>query len=139
MKVVFLGLSITSSWGNGHATTYRALLRALAARGHSLTFLERDVPWYAENRDLPAPAFCEVGLYDSLAALEARHDALIRSADVVVVGSYVPEGIAVGNLVQRTAAGITAFYDIDTPVTLSRLGAGLDYLDARQIARYELY
>jgi spore maturation protein CgeB len=40
-----LGLSITSSWGNGHATTWRALLKALAARGHAITFLERDVPW----------------------------------------------------------------------------------------------
>ena len=139
MKLVFLGLSITSSWGNGHATTYRALLRALAARGHRVTFLERDVPWYAENRDLPSPAFCDVGLYDSLPALAARHGELIRSADVTVVGSYVPEGIAVGNLVQRTAGGLTAFYDIDTPVTLSRLGAGIDYLDARQIARYDLY
>lgn len=139
MKLVFLGLSITSSWGNGHATTYRALLRALAARGHNVTFLERDVPWYADNRDLPSPSFCQLGLYDNLAELETRHGALIRTADVVVVGSYVPEGIAVGNLVQRIAAGITAFYDIDTPVTLSRLGAGLDYLEPRQIARYDLY
>ncbi|MCA1665532.1 MAG: glycosyltransferase, partial [Myxococcales bacterium] len=62
-RIVFVGLSITSSWGNGHATTYRALLRALAARGHELVFLERDVPWYAENRDLPAPPFCRVALY----------------------------------------------------------------------------
>ena len=55
LDIVVLGLSITSSWGNGHATTSRALLRALAARGHRLLFLERDVPWYAGNRDLPAP------------------------------------------------------------------------------------
>jgi spore maturation protein CgeB len=139
MKLVFIGLSITSSWGNGHATTYRALLRALAARGHEVTFLERDAPWYAANRDLPSPSFCEVALYDSVGALESHHGALMRNADVTVVGSYVPEGIAVGNLVQRTAAGLTAFYDIDTPVTLSRLGNGLDYLDARQIPRYDLY
>jgi spore maturation protein CgeB len=54
---VFLGLSITSSWGNGHATTYRALLRALAERGHEVTFLERDLDFYAANRDLPEPPF----------------------------------------------------------------------------------
>ena len=51
MDVVFLGLSITSSWGNGHATTYRGLVRELAARGHRVTFLERDVLWYRDNRD----------------------------------------------------------------------------------------
>ena len=44
LDIVFLGLSITSSWGNWHATTYRGLLRALAARGHRLLFLEREDP-----------------------------------------------------------------------------------------------
>ena len=55
LDLVFLGLSLSSSWGNGHATTYRALLRGLAERGHRLLFLERDVPWYASARDLPRP------------------------------------------------------------------------------------
>ena len=57
MRTVILGLSITSSWGNGHATTYRALARGLTARGHDVSFLECDVPWYAQNRDLPVPPF----------------------------------------------------------------------------------
>jgi hypothetical protein len=55
LSIVVLGLSITSSWGNGHATTYRALVRELAARGHDVLFLERDQPWYAGNRDMPHP------------------------------------------------------------------------------------
>ena len=55
--IVILGLSITSSWGNGHATTYRGTGRELAARGHDVLFLERDVPWYAANRDLPPPPY----------------------------------------------------------------------------------
>ena len=55
LNIVILGLSITSSWGNGHATTYRALVRALVDRGHRVLFLERNMPWYAENRDLPNP------------------------------------------------------------------------------------
>lgn len=55
MKIVIAGLSITSSWGNGHATTFRGLVRELSARGHEVLFLERDVPWYATNRDLPEP------------------------------------------------------------------------------------
>ena len=73
MKIVILGLSITSSWGNGHATTYRALVRALAARGHDILFLERDAPWYAGNRDLPEPPYCRTALYDELTTVEVRH------------------------------------------------------------------
>ncbi|MBA3232055.1 MAG: glycosyltransferase [Acidobacteria bacterium] len=140
MKIVVLGLSITSSWGNGHATTYRALVRALAARGHSVLFLERDVEWYAQHRDLPNPSYCAVRLYDSLEALEERHVADLRAADLVMLGSYVPDGIAVGDFVLRVAGGVTAFYDIDTPVTLSRLAAGgAEYLAPRQIPHFDLY
>jgi spore maturation protein CgeB len=139
MKIVFLGLSITSSWGNGHATTYRGLIRALAERGHRVLFLERDAEWYAHNRDLPRPSYCSAQLYSDVAELEARWSSHIRSADCVVVGSYVPDGVAVGDLVQRIATGVTAFYDIDTPVTVARLESGLEYLAARQVPRYDLY
>ena len=120
MRLVVLGLSLSSSWGNGHATTYRALLRAFAARGHAVLFLERDQPWYAGNRDLPEPGFCRLGLYDGLDGLRP-HMGTIAGADAVLVGSYVPDGIAVARLVQGTARGVTAFYDIDTPVTLAAL------------------
>ena len=139
MKIVILGLSITSSWGNGHATTYRSLVRALADRGHDVLFLERDATWYAENRDLPSPAYCRTQLYENLAALDERFGDAIGRADLVIVGSYVAEGIAVGDLVLRRATGVTAFYDIDTPVTLARLEGGIEYLAARQIPRYDLY
>ena len=139
MRLVFLGLSITSSWGNGHATTYRALVRALAARGHQVTFLERDLPWYAANRDLPKPPYCTAKLYTDLEQLERLFSDDIAEADVVVVGSYVPDGIAVGDIVLRRARGVTAFYDIDTPVTLARIDAGIDYLAPRQIPRYDVY
>jgi spore maturation protein CgeB len=140
MRVVVLGLSITSSWGNGHATTYRALLRELAARGHEVLFLERDVPWYANQRDLPEPSFCRVELYGSLGELRQRHTADIRHADLVIVGSFVPEGVAVGDWVCRTARGVTAFYDIDTPVTLAKLRAGdHEYIAPHLIGRFQLY
>ena len=52
--IVILGLSITSSWGNGHATTYRSLVRGLAARGHRVLFLERDQP--SQHRGLKQTA-----------------------------------------------------------------------------------
>jgi spore maturation protein CgeB len=139
MKLVVLGLSLSSAWGNGHATTYRALLRAFAARGHDILFLERDVPWYADHRDLPAPDWCRLELYPDLGALE-RWRAEIEAADAVIVGSYVPDGVAVGAFVQRTARGVTAFYDIDTPVTLAKLERGdFEYLSPEVIPGYHFY
>ncbi|CAO4193899.1 CgeB family protein [Methylorubrum extorquens] len=139
LRLVVLGLSLSSSWGNGHATTYRALLKAFAARGHAVTFLERDVPWYAAHRDLPDPDFCELVLYSDLAELQA-HRAEIQEADAVIVGSYVPDGIAVGSRALAWARGVRAFYDIDTPVTLAGLEAGAcAYLGQAQIRDYDLY
>ena len=139
LKIVVLGLSLSSSWGNGHATTYRALLSAMARRGHDILFLERDVPWYAENRDLSRPSYCRLALYRNAEQLE-RYAAEIAQADAVMVGSYVPQGIEVVDWVLATARGITAFYDIDTPVTLAAVDAGkCEYLAARQIADFDLY
>src|SRR5690242_9668132 len=140
LKIVILGLSITSSWGNGHATTYRALVRELVARGHDVLFLERNKPWYAAHRDLPDPPFGRTELYDTLEELHERFSAQVRDADFVMIGSFVPDGVAVGDWVRRTARGVTSFYDIDTPVTLARLARGEhDYLAPRQIADYDLY
>jgi spore maturation protein CgeB len=140
MRIVILGLSITSSWGNGHATTYRGLVRELTASGHDIVFLERDQPWYAGNRDLPQPPFGETHLYRSLAELKRDYADDVREADCVIVGSYVPDGIAVADWATREAAGVTAFYDIDTPVTLSGLTRGdCEYLNAELVARFSLY
>jgi spore maturation protein CgeB len=140
LRIVILGLSITSSWGNGHATTYRALVRELVQRGHDLLFLERDQPWYAQNRDLPDPPYGRMELYAGTDELHERFAQPVRDADLVVVGSFVPDGACVGDWVQRQAGGLTAFYDIDTPVTLARLARGEhDYLRPAQIAGYDLY
>jgi spore maturation protein CgeB len=140
LRIVILGLSITSSWGNGHATTYRALVRELVRRGHDVLFLERDQPWYAEHRDLPRPPYGRTALYASLDELRDRFVRTVREADLVIVGSFVPDGAAVGDWVQAEAAGVKAFYDIDTPVTLARLARGEhDYLLPSQIPGYELY
>ncbi len=139
MKLVVLGLSLSSSWGNGHATTFRALLRAFAARGHDVLFLERDMPWYAAHRDEPAPDYCRLELYDSLATL-ADWRSEIEQADAVMVGSYVPDGVEVGRLVQQWARGVTSFYDIDTPVTLAKLARGAcDYVSPEVIPGYDVY
>ncbi len=138
MKLVVLGLSLSSSWGNGHATTYRALLKAFAARGHDVLFLERDVPWYAKQRDLADPDWCSLCFYADVNDL-ARFTPEIAAADAVIVGSYVPDGVAVAHLVQETA-GLAAFYDIDTPVTLAKLARGdFEYLSPDLIPGYDLY
>ncbi|MGH6677403.1 MAG: glycosyltransferase, partial [Bradyrhizobium sp.] len=52
MKIVIFGLTISSSWGNGHATLWRGLCKNLARMGHNVIFYERDVPYYADARDL---------------------------------------------------------------------------------------
>ena len=139
MRLVFLGLSLSSSWGNGHATTYRALLRALDARGHEVLFLEREQPWYAAHRDLPKPDFCALRFYDSLAELD-RHAPDVAQADAVIIGSYVPEGADVIDRIAPDARTLFCFYDIDTPVTMHALAqGGVGYLRAEQIRLFDLY
>ena len=139
MRLVVLGLSLSSSWGNGHATTFRALLEAFAERGHDILFLERDVPWYRTQRDLEDPAYCRLAFYSDLGDLKSWEQD-IASADAVMVGSYVPEGVEVGRYIQRTANGRTAFYDIDTPVTLAKLACGdFEYLSPDIIPGYDVY
>jgi spore maturation protein CgeB len=140
MKFVIIGLSVTSSWGNGHATTYRALLRELANLGHEILFLEKDVPWYSGQRDMPEPTFCDLGLYKTNEELRSKYTEAVANADVVIVGSYVQQGVEVGNWAIDTATGATAFYDIDTPVTLAKLERqDYEYLDPATISRYDMY
>jgi spore maturation protein CgeB len=140
MKLVVFGLSITSSWGNGHATTYRGLLREFAYRGHDVQFFERNAPWYADNRDARELPGIDIKLYRDLEELKSRYVADIRAADAVIVGSYVQDGIALGEWVLKNATGITAFYDIDTPVTLAGLRrGGVSYISDELIRRYDLY
>lgn len=139
MKIVFLGLSITSSWGNGHATNYRALVRELTARGHEVLFLERDMPWYASHRDLPRPPWGRTELYGSPEELE-QHAGDVAAAELVVIGSFVPEGVAVAEWVLERAEGVVAFYDIDTPITLEKLRRGdAEYLSPALVPRFDLY
>jgi spore maturation protein CgeB len=138
MRLAILGLSLSSSWGNGHATTWRALVKALAAQGDEVLFLERDVSWYAAHRDLTRSPDCALRFYDSLDGLEA-HAETLGAADAVVLGSYVPEGVAVAERLLALGRPL-AFYDIDTPVTLGKLGRGdHEYLTPELVPRFDLY
>ncbi|MCI0353381.1 MAG: glycosyltransferase [Acidobacteriales bacterium] len=141
MKIVIFGLSISSSWGNGHATTFRALAKALRARGHQIVFFEHDLEWYGSNRDLPEPPFCELRVFESWNAVlpEARRH--LRDADVAMVGSYFPDGIAAIDEVLQSSVPVKTFYDIDTPITMARLRSGSDpdYLLRHQIPGFDVY
>jgi spore maturation protein CgeB len=140
LNIVIAGLSITSSWGNGHATTYRALIRRLAEMGHRITFLERDLPWYAANRDMPDPPFCRTVLYESTSWLRRNCTGLVKAADFVIVGSYVRQGVQVGRWLLSTADSPVGFYDIDTPVTLAKLARGdYEYIDVSLVPEYDVY
>lgn len=141
MKLAVFGLSISSSWGNGHATTYRSLLRAFAARGHEIHFYEWDAPWYGGgNRDLPNPDFCRLVLYPDWEAVSAAalRDAL--EADAVVVGSYVNQGPRLIDDLLHAGVERLYFYDIDTPVTVASLRSGdAAYLRRDQVPAFAGY
>ena len=141
MKIVIFGLTITSAWGNGHATTFRSLVKALTRRGHRVVFIEKDVEWYRNNRDLPEPEFCTLMLYEDWRSSETCFLDQCRDADAVMIGSYFPEAIEATRILLDAGIGPMVFYDIDTPITLTglRQHQRMDYLDAALIPRYDAY
>jgi spore maturation protein CgeB len=140
MKIVVFGLTISSSWGNGHATLWRGLFRALARRGHRLVFFEHDVPYYATNRDLSEVPGGELRLYPDWSSIRRVAEREVADADVAIVTSYCPHGIAATELVLAAARPLRVFYDLDTPITLSRIRAGepVDYIGPRGLADFDL-
>jgi spore maturation protein CgeB len=142
MRLVIFGLTVSSSWGNGHATLWRGLLRALAQRGHQVVFFERDAPYYAANRDLrELPGRGELVLYREWDDVLPRARAELRDADAAMVTSYCPDGIAATQLLaDGGTSGVSVFYDMDTPVTLENLreGRAVPYIGDRGLADFEL-
>lgn len=139
MKIVIFGLSLTSFWGNSHSQTYRCLLRELTGRGHEVDFIERALPWYPKTQNTAEVAGVRLSLYGGLDELP-RFAEKVAGADVVIVGSFVPDGVEVGEWVLQRATGVTAFYDLDTPMTLAKLRQGnAGYVSAELIKRYHLY
>jgi spore maturation protein CgeB len=140
MKFVVFGLTISSSWGNGHATLWRGLCRALARQGHRVVFFEHDVPYYAEARDLWQIPGGELVLYGDWPGIVWRTEREIADADVAMVTSYCPHGIEATELVLSAPRALSVFYDLDTPVTLSQVRAGrpTTYLGPRGLAGFDL-
>lgn len=141
MKIVIYGLAITSSWGNGHATTYRSLAKALAKKGHRVHFVEKDEEWYHNNRDMPEPEFCTVHIYEDWKQSATSLVRLAADADAVVIGSYFPDAIATTKALLDNGSGPLLFYDIDTPITVTQLRAHgrTAYLDPSLIPHYATY
>jgi spore maturation protein CgeB len=140
MKFVVFGLTISSSWGNGHATLLRGLFRALARRGHQVVFFERDVPYYAETRDFTSSGPVCLHVYPDWNAVTSSAEAELRDCDVAMVTSYCFDGIAATDLVLSSPTPLRIFYDLDTPVTLARLGQGeaLSYIGPRGLTDFDL-
>ena len=139
MKITVFGLTISSSWGNGHATPYRAILRALHRMGHQVHFFEKDVPYYRLRRDFDSSDYCRLTLYAEWA--QVRRQALAEAAvsDVVMTASYLPEGARINDEVLDLGRPLHVFYDLDTPVTLANMEkGGVEYLRAEQIPDFDL-
>jgi spore maturation protein CgeB len=141
MHLAIFGLTISSSWGNGHATLWRGLVRAMARRGHTVAFYERDVPYYASTRDgWPPPAGVSVQLYESLGEIERKARCDLDAADLALCTSFCPDGPAVARLILNSRAAIKVFYDLDTPVTLDAVSAGesVPYLPPNGLSAFDL-
>jgi spore maturation protein CgeB len=146
LRFAIFGLTISSAWANGPATPLRGLLRALNAAGHHTTFFERDVDYYAAHRDLASPDFCDLVLYDSWSEVLPRARAAVAAADVALVTSYCPDGLAACDLVLGDPKPVHAFYDLDTPITVAALEEhgvavpdGAHYLRAELIPEFDLF
>ncbi|MER9461292.1 glycosyltransferase [Mesorhizobium sp. M0387] len=124
MQMVIFGLTVTSSWGNGHATLWRGLIRALGRLGWSITFFERDTPYYAGTRDLDRLDGGNVVIYPDWEDIRRVAERAMKQADVVVVTSYCADAVEASRLAQQTGRGLRVFYDLDTPVTLARIEQG---------------
>lgn len=139
MKITIFGLTISSSWGNGHATHYRALIRALSRKGHDVTFYEKDVEYYARRRDFAESDFCKLVLYESWNEVRSRALKEAAASDVVMTASYLPEGARINDEVLALAAPLAVFYDLDTPVTLAQLECGCEeYVRGGQLREFDL-
>jgi spore maturation protein CgeB len=140
LKIVIFGLSMSSSWGNGHATLWRGLCRALASLGHECAFFERDVPYYAQARDCAAPPYADLRLYSDWASVRPAVDRALADADAAIVTSYCPDALAAELAIREADPPIAVFYDLDTPVTLALLEAGraVPYIGAGGLSGYDL-
>jgi spore maturation protein CgeB len=141
MKLVVFGLTMSSSWGNGHATLWRGLIHELLANGHEVHFFERDVPYYARYRDYTEmPPGGRLHLYESWESAIAQAAEQLSDADVSMVTSYCPDAVAASELASDSPVRLRTFYDLDPGVTLKRFSSGepVEYLGPSLFRDYDL-
>jgi spore maturation protein CgeB len=139
LKITIFGLTISSSWGNGHATPYRAILKALHHRGHRIVFYEKDVEYYALRRDFTQCSFCDLVLYSTWEEVRERALGDAADSDVIMTASYCPEGARINDALLQLDRPLHVYYDLDTPVSLNNLNAGdLPYVTRQQIPAFDL-
>jgi len=140
MKIIIFGLTVSSSWGNGHATLWRGLIRALARRNCDIVFYERDTPYYALNRDLTDIPGAELVLYADWSDVAHRARSDLAAADVGLVTSYCPDAVRAAERLHAAGRPLSVFYDLDTPVTLARITAAqpVDYLGPHGLRDFDL-
>jgi spore maturation protein CgeB len=139
MKLVIFGLTVSSSWGNGHATLWRGLCKYLARQGHQVTFFERDVSYYAGHRDLVQPQGYALKLYSSWQGIHKEASQQVRNSDAAIVTSYCPDARSASDLVLNLPV-VKVFYDLDTAVTLDRLRSEgrVDYVPSQGLSGFDL-
>ncbi|HKV93689.1 MAG TPA: glycosyltransferase [Candidatus Angelobacter sp.] len=139
MKLSFFGLTISSSWGNGHATPYRAIIRALHRMGHEVHFFEKDAPYYSSRRDFDSCDYCHLTIYSDWNSICAQALAVAAESDAVITASFLPEGQWINDELLELPRPVHVFYDLDTPVTLRRIEQdGVEYLRRDQLPVFDL-
>ena len=140
MKLVIFGLTISSSWGNGHATLWRGLCRALAERGHRVIFFEQDRDYYAAHRDYLDLPRGKLRLYDAWENARELAQRELEDADVGLVTSYCTDAVQARDILLESRVPLRVFYDLDTPVTLDAIenGGAVDYIGPRGLIDYDL-
>jgi spore maturation protein CgeB len=142
LNIAFFGSSLVSAYWNGAATYYRGIIRALHRRGHRVTFYEPDAYDRQRHRDIPDPDWARVVVYDpaDLGALDrllqvaARGDMVVKASGVGVLDQHLEAAIAE---LQRPGL-LTAFWDVDAPATLARVGHDRSDPFRALIPRYDL-
>jgi spore maturation protein CgeB len=139
MKLVIFGLTVSSSWGNGHATLWRGLCKWLARRGHEVTFYEKDVPYYSSHRDLLSPENYTLHLYSDWDEIHASAAEQVRGSDAAVVTSYCPDAQNASDVVLSSPI-VKIYYDLDTAVTLENFKANgrVDYIPREGLSGFDL-
>src|SRR5437016_3678505 len=139
VKITVFGLTISSSWGNGHATPYRAIIRALHRMGHQVDFFEKDVPYYSSRRDFEGCDYCRLTLYPDWQNIRVQALQAASESDVVMTASYLPDGKQICDELLDLCRPLRVYYDLDTPVTLKNMAEqGVEYLRPDQLAEFDL-